>query len=295
MDYDFQYSNQIALPWVIKNMKPYLFPDLSKKKSRFKKQLCGVIASENKQPVGLILSSFGKTKSEARIHSFVVHPDHRERGVGKRMLQELEENLSREGCRQLDGTYRDHWKSTAALKSILTHNGWTQPTKDLIIVRGKTKKVLRLFTNDRLTLPDSYQLIPFTEISLAQKDLILAKKKTSEWYPDILNPFTYSDTINSVTSLALIHENEVKGWVISHLIAPDLNEFTSLFIDPELRSYKLAHLMMRETIYRVFRDGVENFLITSKTDNYVMSRFLIRHAPSTGVFITTTYYTAKQL
>lgn len=295
MDYDYQYSNQIALPWVIKNMKQYLFPDLSKKKDRFKKLLCGVIASENRQPVGLILSSFGQTREEARIHSFVVHPDHRNKGVGTSLLSELEKNLANEGCDRIDGTYREHWKSLDALKAVLLKNGWASPTKDLIIVRGEAEKVLKLFVNSELTLPDGFALIPFSDISLAQKERIVSKKKTSDWFPDILNPFTLSETINRVTSLALIYENEVRGWVISHLIAPDLNEFTSLFVDPELRSFKLAHLMMRDTIYRQHRDGVKNFLITSKTDNYVMSRFLIRHAPHTGVFYTTTFHSEKRL
>ncbi|RLD21387.1 MAG: hypothetical protein DRI69_04130 [Bacteroidetes bacterium] len=295
MDYEYQYSNRITLPWVIMNLKSYLFPDLSKKQDRFEKQLCGVIASLDKKPVGLILSSFGQSKKEARVHSFVVHPDHRNKGVGKNLLSELERNLFSEGCAQVDGTYRDHWKSSEALNAVLTQNGWAARTKDLIIVRGEAEKVLKLFMDSQLRLPDGFHVMPFTEISLAQKEVILSKKKASDWYPDILNPFTYIETINPVTSLALIHEGQVKGWVISHLIAPELNEFTSLFVDPGLRSYKLAHLMMRETIHRQFDAGVKNFLITSKTDNYVMSRFLIRHAPHTGVFFTTTYYSSKDL
>jgi GNAT superfamily N-acetyltransferase len=295
MDYSYEYSNAISLGWVMKHIPQFMFPDLSKKKDRIKKMFCGVIATSDKTPVGLILSTFGRTKAEARIHSYLVHPEHRNRGIGTRLLHELEKNLINEGCRSVDGTFRSHWKSAEDLQKILAKDGWTKPEQDLIIVRGETKKVLKLFMDDRLQLPDGYAFTPFTGLSNEEKNLIREKKKNKNWYPDILDPFIYEDTINPVSSLALKYHDIVIGWVISHLISKDLNEFTSLFIDADHRSFKLAHLLMRETINRVHDHGIKNFLITSKSDNYVMARFLIRHAPHTGVFFTKTFYISKQL
>ena len=295
MPYQFQYSNQISLDWVVKHLKSFLFPDLSKKKNRIHKPFSGVIATLDKKPVGLILSTFGKTVKEARIHSFVVHPDHRNQGVGKKLLESLEQHLREEGCEKLEGTYRNHWKSVPALKAILEQTNWHEPEKELVIVRGEAKKVLRLFMDDRLTLPNGYAFAPFVKLSVADKEAIKTKKKQQDWYPEILDPFVHENSMNPVTSLALKFGDEVIGWVISHLIGPDLNEFTSLFIDASHRSYKLAHLLMRETIHRQHDQGINKFLITSTSDNYVMARFLIRHAPDTGVFFTTSYRTAKKL
>ncbi len=295
MNYQYQFSDKIALDWVIKNLRPFLFPDLSKKRDRIQKNFSGVIAALDQQPVGLILSTFGKTKAEARIHSFVVHPDHRNRGIGKQLLLILEDNLAQEGCVLVEGTFRRHWQSVPHLKALLKSSNWSEPKKELVIVRGETKKVLKLFMDDRLSLPDGYAFQAFVKLSEQEKSEIKEKKVTQNWYPDILSPFTYEKTINPITSLALKYQDEVIGWVISHLIAPDLNEFTSLFIDSQHRSYKMAHLLMRETINRQFKQGISKFLITSTSDNYVMSRFLIRHAPETDVFFTTTYRTSKKL
>ena len=295
MDYQFEYSNQIALPWIVQHMKPFLFPDLSKKQARIRKMMSGVVASLDKQPVGLILSTYGSSKAQARVHSFVVHPDHRNKGIGTRLLTSLEENLASEGCETIDGSFREHWKSTDALRNVLAKCGWILPEQDLIIVRGEARKVLKLFMDDQLTLPEEYHFHPFTGLTEEQQGYIRKRKEKDNWYPDILDPFVYPATINPVTSLALMRGDEVVGWVISHMISKDLNEFTSLFIDPSVRSYKMAHLLMRETINRQHDHGIPNFLITSKYDNYVMARFLIRHAPHTDVFFTRTYRTMRRI
>jgi hypothetical protein len=92
-----------------------------------------------------------------------------------------------------------------------------------------------------------------------------------------------------------MHDDTVVGWVMSHQIAPTLNEFTSLFIDKEVRTYKLAHLLMRETIHLQHDHGIPEFMITAQRSNSLMSRFLIRHADETGVFFTKTYRSRKEL
>ena len=295
MDYQYEYSNKIALPWVVKHMGQFLYPDLSKKQDRIRKSLCGVVASQNKQPVGLILASFGNTKEEARVHSFRVDPLHQNKGIGKNLLSTLEENLREEGCRVVDGSFRQHWKAVPALRSILEYNGWDEPEEELIIVKGEAKNVLKLFMDDRIELPEGFRFKPFTGLDAKDLEYIRNRKKTEDWYPDILDPFVYGETINPVTSLALMHNDKVAGWVISHLISKKLNEFTSLFIDRDVRTYKLAHLLMRETINRQYDHGIPEFLITAQRSNSLMSRFLIRHADETGVFFTRTFRSHKSL
>jgi len=295
MEYQYEYSDRIALPWVIKHLGQFLYPDLSKKQHRIKKNMCGVVASQDKKPVGLILATFGSTPEEARVHSFRVDPLHQNRGVGKQLLTTLQENLREAGCKVVDGSFRQHWKAAPAMRKILDHNGWSSPEEELIIVKGEAKNVLKLFMDDRLELPEGFHFKPFTGLSHSDTAYIRKRKAEEDWYPDVLDPFTFGETINPITSLALMHGETVVGWVISHQIAKGLNEFTSLFIDSEVRSYKLAHLLMRETIHRQHDHGIPNFLITAQRSNSLMSRFLIRHADETGVFFTKTYRSYKQL
>ncbi len=295
MNYQYQYSHKITLDWVVKNMPQFLFPDLSRKKDRIKKPFSGVLASLDQKPIGLILATFDQSGLIARVHSFIVHPDHRGKGVGATLLRELEKNLLREECRQVEGYFREHWRSLKYLKKILEKQGWTSPKEELVVVRGEAVKVTRLFMDDRLVLPEGYRFMPFSALSRKEKERIKEKKRTKNWYPDYLDPFIYENTINTATSLILKYREEVVGWVVSHLITKELNEFTNLFLDQAHRSYKLAHLLMRETINLQVATGTPYFLITSKANDNPMARFLIRHAPHTGVFFTKSLRSAKIL
>lgn len=295
MEFQYQFSEVVSLDWVIKNMPTYLFPDLSKKKDRFKKLFAGVIATYEKQPIGLILATFDNTGKAVRVHSFVVHPEYQRQGVGKRILEVLEQNVSNLGAQKIEGNYRTHWKSVHALEKLLDALSWKKPVEDLIIVKGKTRNVLNLFMDSRISLPEGYDFCHFEDIKPVDEDYIKEKKQKENWFLDYLDPFLARNSIYNPGSIFLKQGNEIVGWVISHLIAANLNEFTALFIDPRHRPFKLAHLLMREAIHQQDAEGITEFLITSKTDNYVMSRFLLRHAEATEVFLTRTMYVSKNL
>ncbi len=295
MDYQYQYSNKIGLPWVLKNIPHLVFPNLEKKKDRFKKLFQGVIATLDKKPIGLILSTTDNLGNSARIHSYFVLPEHRDQKVGNQLLRTLELALINDGVKSINAYYRSHWKNLPQLNRIFTNQNWNEPYEDLILVKGETKKVLKLFMSNKIQLPDKIHFTPWDQLTGEQITYIKKRKQEDNWYLDYLDPFVLADTIYPTASLALVQEGLVIGWVISHLISPETNEFTSLFIDAGQRQFKLAHLLMREAINRQHKDNIPNFLITSKTDNYVMSRFLIRHAPHTDVFFTRSFKVEKVL
>lgn len=295
MSYQYQYSNQIGLDWLIQNMQQFLFPDLSRKKDRIKKAFSGVVASANQHPVGLILSTYDQSGKTARIHSFKVLPSHRNQGVGKRLLQELEATLAQEGCTQLDGYFRSHWQSADALRALLAGQGWQEPQEDLVIVKGAAKDALPILLPSDTPLPEGYHLTPWTEITDAEQAFIKQKKHIENWYPDMLTPFVYEHSINPVASFAVRYQDEIVGWVVSHLISPTLNEFVSIFIDEKHRPFRLTHIMMRRLIDALIEAGIPDYLITAKADNRVMSRFLIRNWQPTQCFITRSYHSWKPL
>lgn len=295
MKFEYQISDQVTLDWVIRNMRQYLFPDLSKKKSRMHKNMIGVVATHEKKPVGLLLCTDDNTGANYRIHSFMTHPQYRKMGIGHSMINEIEAYVKKRGGRKIDLYYRSHWPSRHFLEKILTSQNWSEPKEDLIIVKGKASNVNMLFMHSGLELPAEYEFGAFREIDTEDRNYILKRKKEENWYLDYLDPFVQESSMCDAASLVLRKEGMIVGWVISHLIAPDLNEFTALFIDPVHRPYKMAHLLMREAITRQQQAGISNFLITSKVDNYVMSRFLLRHAKETGVFLTRSQYSAKRL
>ncbi len=294
MPYQYQFSDKIGLPWVIDTLPQFLFPDLSKKRHRINKPFCGVIATLEKKPVGLILATLANVDQTARIHSFFVQKNHRSKGLGHELLSHLQDRLKELGARELDLYYRSHWISVPAIEKILKTQRWSVPREDLLIVKGEAQKVLSLFTNRAVQLPADYSFRNFDQLTFGDRQAIQDNNSVN-LYPEYLDPFIQEETIFTPSSIFLYHREKVVGWVISHLIAPDLSEFTALFVHPEHRPFKLAHLLMREAIYSQVEKGVTKFLITSKVDNPVMSRFLLRHAEATGVFLTRSLHSTKVL
>lgn len=295
MNYQYEYSNRITLEWLIKHMPQFLFPDLSKKKGRIKKPFSGVVASSNKHPVGLILSTYDQTGATARIHSCWVHPSHRGRRVGTQLFYKLEKMLKQEGCAQLDGHFRSHWPSVPIIKKLLAGQKWTEPEVDLLMVKGETSKAMRVLLNKETPLPEGYSIFPWTELTEEEKASILHKKQAEDWYPDMLNPFVYEQSINPATSIGLKYQGEVMGWLVSHLISNDTNEFTNIFVDSSHRLFKLTAILMREATLRLVESGTPNYVIAAKADNRVMSRFMLRNWEETECFITRSFYSKKEL
>ncbi len=275
-------------------MPGYLFPDLSKKKDRINKAFSGIIATIDKRPVGLLLASFDNDGKSARLHSLVVHPEHRNKGVGTGMWTTMEKNLTSEGAQQIDAYYRSHWKSRPYLERILTKQKWQLPKEDLIIVKVRVENILELFVRDQLYLPDEYSFTPFLQLSVEDKQLIESQKGEENAFLDYLDPFLEAGSIYGPSSLAIKYQDHIVGWLISHLIAPDLIEYTSLYIDREHRSFKLAHFLMRQGVINQQESGISKFLITAKLENRVMGRFLKRHIEHADV-VTKSLYSKKEI
>jgi len=294
MNYEYQFSDKIGLPWVIEKMPQYLFPDLAKKKKRIKKLLCGIIATKEKKPVGLVLGSFDQAGTSVRIHSMMVHPEHRGKGIATEMLNALELSVAQKGAKAIDGHFRSHWKSVKAIERLLRSRDWTAPQEALVLVRGEASRVLSLFMDDRLSLDPGYSFITHSELTPQHRDQIQSIRRNAK-LDQYLDPFIQEETILSAASIFLLHESRVVGWVIAHLIATDLSEYTALFIHSDHRSYKHAHLLMRKAIYQQHSNNVKHFLITAKHNNSIMIKFLLRHAEDTGVFLTRSMQSSKAL
>ena len=294
MTYDYQFSNKIGLPWVIKNMPRFLFPDLSKKKDRIQKLFCGVLGSMDRKPVGLILSTLDQKGTTARIHSLLVHPDHRNQKIATNLMTRLESELVKMGVEQIDGYFRSHWKSGDHINALLGTQQWSQPKEALTIVRGLAVNALKVFSQHKSDLTDGYAFVDYDHLHEKDREEILLQGN-NRWYPSQLNPFANPSSIYPPSSIFLRYEHKIVGWVVTHLVAPDLNEFTSLFLDPQHRSFRNAHRLMHEGIDQQVRTGIANFMITARTENKTMSRYVQRHAKTADLLLTKSLYSHKQL
>ena len=126
-------------------MPQFLFPDLSKQQTRIQKPFIGVLAIQNKQPIGLVLASAESNQTSYRIHSFLVHPSFRQQKIGSHLVQELTKHIQQRGGKRIEGLFRSHWKSVPFIQRILQQQGWTKPKVQLIFANGKAADALAYF------------------------------------------------------------------------------------------------------------------------------------------------------
>ena len=100
-------------------------------------------------------------------------------------------------------------------------------------------------------------------------------------------------TIHADCSFLLKREKEIIGWIVSHLLRPDLNEITAFFIDEKYRSYKLAYRMISRVLEKQLILGIPKFLATSKMNGNPVAKLMERGGRVTDVFCTVGVYSFK--
>ncbi len=290
----YQFSDTITIDWLVQNMPQFLFPDLSKQRTRIEKPFIGVLATHNRKPVGLILATSESSQTIYRIHSFLVHPQFQRQGIGLNLLKEIEAHSRKRGGLKIEGMYRSHWKSVSFIQKILKVQQWETPKPQLIIAKDEVSKALNYFSKSSQIL-DEFSIYSFTQLKKSDIEFIQQNQRNKQWFDSTLNPFVEQNSIDKKSSFLLKKEQEIIGWIVSHRINKELNEWTSLFIDPKYRTFKLTYALIQYALRQQKALGIPQFLVTSKLDGNAVSRLLERGGEEYGVFCTTSYYSQKAL
>lgn len=290
----YQFSDQITIDWLVKNMPQFLFPDLSKQQTRIQKPFIGVLAIKNRQPIGLILASSESTQTIYRVHSFLVHPSFRQQGIGKTLVNQLEKNSQQRGGKKIEGIYRSHWKSVPFIQQVLQAQQWTKPKAQLIFANGNVADALVYFGKSG-QLPNTFSFLSFIQLKKSDIAYIQNKQKINQWFAPDLHPFLAQKTIHPDCSFLLKKDKEIIGWIVSHRLKADLNEITAFFIDEKYRSYKLAYRMIQLVLTKQLTLGIPKFLATAKMNGNPVAKLIERGGRATDVVCLLGLYSSKEL
>ncbi len=294
MSFSYQFSDNMTIDWLVKNMPTFLFPDLSKQQTRITKPFIGILALKGSQPVGLILASAETSQTIYRIHSFLVHPNFHRQGIGHTLLEKLTIIIRQRGGKQVEGIYRNHWQYTPAIQQLLIKQDWSKPQPQLVIANGQVSDALTFFS--KFGQPKhTFSFLSFTQLKKSDIDYIQNKQINTQWFDPDLSPFTAQSSIHSACSFLVKREGEIIGWIVSHQLRKDLNELTALFIDAQFRSFKLTHLLIRTAFEKQLSLGIPRFLTTSKVNGNAVAKLLKRAGEQSDIFCTTAFYASKEL
>lgn len=294
MPVSYQFSDNMTIAWLVKNMPSFLFPDLSKQQTRITKPLMGILALKENKPVGLILASSENTQTIYRIHSFLVHPNFHKQGIGNTLLEKLSLIIRQRGGKKIEGAFRGHWQYVPAIKQLLKNHQWIRPQPQLVLANGKVSDALSFFSKFG-TPKSTFSFLPFTQLKKSDIDYIYKKQTTTQWFDPDLSPFTAKSSIHPACSFLVKSNGEIIGWIVSHQLSKDLNELTALFIDEAFRSFKLTHLLIRTAFEKQLSLGIPRFLTTSKVNGNAVAKLMRRAGEQSDIFCATAFYSCKEL
>ena len=214
------------------NLAPYAaltFPSLAPGSNAHRKllgELVGVCALAGDQMIGLAIAE-RRNAEEAQVVSLNVQPDWRRRGVGGRLMKNLLACLHQEGVSSLLIQYQSGAESTTALEHLLANQGWSEPSDTFVLLEGRAERLA--------TVPwaDNYPITPPYRLELWQQHHGDQAQKLNA--PVSLLAATASQTLEPNLSLALLHNEQLVGWVLADRTTSTQVRYSSLFVAPAHR------------------------------------------------------------
>lgn len=206
-------------------------------------------------PAGLVLAEAMGGGQTGKIHSLFVAPRFRNLGFGKELLFFAEEKLREKGCSELEICFIDDGGSTSAIKSILSKCGWVEPELDREINKIDVFSLSKEGWLHRYHLPAAYTIIPWPDILPAKIEEL--KTLEHKWYPGYASPFKDQPVSpHFSTSFWLRRQEEIVGWVITRLTAPDTLYYDILFVREDLQATGRGVQLLAEALKAQFREGI---------------------------------------
>jgi len=183
-------------------------------------------------PIGLALARPLAIPGRAELLSLFVVPDHRHRGLGGALLTRLEALLVRKGFSMMTAVYTGGKPTTPFLTQLLARNGWLAPLRRMMVFKADLAAFGQAPFLTRGELDDSFALLRWDDLDPAEREAL----HNAPWVPEDLAPWHHlHETHEPDTSLALRHDGQVVGWVITHHLDHGLLRFSTGYMRPDLQ------------------------------------------------------------
>lgn len=207
------------------------------------------------EPAGLVLAEAMQEGQKGIIHSLFVTPRFRTLGYGKELLLFAEERLRAMGCAGLETCFAEDERTSPAIRGLLGRCGWGEPLLDREINKIDVFTLAGEGWLHKYHLPPDYTIVPWPDISLARLEEL--KKPENKWYRGFVSPFKEQPLgPHPSTSFWLCRREEVVGWVITRLTAPDTLYYDILFVMEELQSTGRGVQLLAEALKAQFRQQI---------------------------------------
>ena len=259
------------------NLAPYsplTFPSLapgSAALARIQGELLGLSAMANGVMVAFAVAE-RRADGGASLLSLMVEPPWRRRGIGTGLLARLMLFMAKEGIGPLTLRYQHSPEIGATFEPILARLGWSSPRTDFVLLEGQSPQLAAIDWADRHPIAAPYRLLPWPELSQAQRAQVAALDTPPE-----LQPPADPQGLEPSICLALLHHEQLVGWLIAHRTGPSSVRYSSLFVSPAHRGRARALVLLSEGFRRQHAAAIPTARAAIDRRNTAMLRLLKRH------------------
>jgi len=237
---------------------------------------------ENESAVGLALLSTDAGADETILLSIFVLPRFRRRGIALELMQKTLTNCEKHGIRHISASYMTGQNSTQTLENIFNKTCWTIPQTRMMVLHASLESIKtvpwlnrRKRTQYRYTLPVSYEVLPWAQVTVAERAVISESNLQEPWIDPNFNPFDLEESFEPKTSVALRVNGVISGWLLTHAIKGNLR-LTCLFIKRNFRGSGGMLLLLDAVIARMPEAGFSVSIWSILSSNNDMVDFVYK-------------------
>lgn len=248
-------------------------------------------ASEDAEPVGLLLAFLDEAAALGTLVSLFVLPERRHRGIWSELLRRAEGALRERGCLSADAQYTSGRPEIAFFERILAESGWSRPATTMLSCKASSAILEAPFFR-RCRLPPGFEIFPWTELTEGERAQLARSQAERAWIPDELDPLERDADCEPLVSVGLRWGGEVVGWVIAHNRLPLAMRYTCAYVRRELQGRCVFIPLLEEAVRRqtrhfpgtpgtwtvVLRDDSMARFVRRRMAPYMMSVNEVRHS-----------------
>jgi GNAT superfamily N-acetyltransferase len=239
------------------------------------KSIIAIAASDQEQPIGLVMAEIRQDDQSAEVLSIFVEPTYRSAGIATALLTRLEAEVSNRGCTKIEMVYTTGKPTTPALERLLQKCNWTSPQPRMLLCKGNVQKVMEApWITKYSRLPSAYNIFPWVQITDKERQAIQKQQETQPWIPEDLIPFQHEKNLEPLNSLGLRYQGQVVGWVINHRLFSDTIRYTCSFVRKDLQKMGRIISLYAEAAKRQNEAHIPNGIWTVPMEHESMVNFV---------------------
>lgn len=270
-------SADVGVREALQRLRRLSFPDLGRLATtrQLREPLIAVIAADAAGAIGLALAE-RQADGGAELISLFVAPEHRRQGVGAALIHALRQAAAQLGCCELRLITRDSWPAMPVLMRLLARQGWETPQPHMLLARSTCALMATALLKHPPVIPPGFWIFPWTELEPAERVVLQTEAGMMAHVPAALRPLQYEAAIEGATSLGLRYGTELIGWIICQRAAPEVIQYSSLYVRPPFQQRGRGIPLLLEALRRQCLLGVPRAIFQVDASNTVMVRFVLR-------------------